>query len=113
MSLTRTPAKRHGGIYTVQADAGTNMVIEIGTLAFDNSYPTGGEAITFSIPVANIVGFYAEPYGGRLYTYERSTEKIKAWFSRGGTASGVFAEVSSTSDLSAMSNVPYMVFGFA
>jgi hypothetical protein len=113
MALVRTPDVRHGKSYSALADVGSGMVIETGTVAFDSSYPTGGEAVTFSIPVASIRSVYFEPYGGRLYTYERATEKIKAWFTRGGTASGVFAEVSNTSDLSAMSNVPYVMFGFA
>lgn len=113
MALVRTPDVRHGKSYSALADVGSGMVIESGTVAFDNSYPTGGEAVTFSVPVANIISVFFAPYGGRLYTYERATEKIKAWFCRGGTASGVLVEVSNTSDLSAMSNVPYLLFGFA
>jgi uncharacterized protein YfaP (DUF2135 family) len=113
MALVVTPAKQHSRSYSALAGVGAGLVIECGTMAFDSSYPTGGEAVTFSIPHHGVIAVFMEPYGGRLYQYDNSNEKIKAYFSRGGTASGVFAEVSNTSDLSAMSNVPYVMFGFA
>ena len=113
MALTRTPDVRHGKSYSALADVGSGMVIETGTVAFDSSYPTGGEAVTFSIPVAGIKAVFFEPYGGRLYTYERATEKIKVWYGKGGTTTSVFIEVSNTADLSSLSNVPYVLFGFA
>lgn len=112
MGLTVTPAKQHSRSYSALAGVGTGLVIECGTMAFDSSYPTGGEAVTFSLPNEKIIAVFMEPYGGRLYRYDNANEKIISYFSRGGTASGVFTEVSSTSDLSAMSNVPYVMFGF-
>lgn len=75
-----------------------------GTLAMDNSYPTGGEAIGTTGDV-DFLYFFAQA-GSVSMTYDRANKKIKAYASN-GAAPALLAEVANTTDLSAITAAPF------
>jgi len=82
--------------------------LEAGTFAFDSSYPTGGEAMTFGFtPIVVIV----PPFSG--YTFQWTGSKLLAYYADyDAAADGVLIQVANAADLSALTAVPYLAIGF-
>lgn len=87
-----------------------------GTFAFDSSYPTGGESIT------GIAGQFQEMLGcifqSRLgYTfgvdYTAGAQKVLAYYSDyDAVADGALIQVPDTTDLSTVTGVRFIAYGF-
>jgi hypothetical protein len=83
------------------------LQITTGTLAFDSSYPTGGEAVTesdFSAELGTLVHLSVEPTA--VYThwvYDKTNDKLKGY-----TATNT--EIGNTTDLSALTAVPFTCY---
>lgn len=64
------------------ASAG-NMRFVTGVIAFDSSYPTGGEALTAAtLGLSTVLYFQAQAKGGFVFEYDYSNSKLKV-FSQG------------------------------
>lgn len=58
-----------------------------GTIAFDSSYPTGGESLTPSdLGIRTIDILLAAPAGGLMFEYDNANQKLKAIYPTGGSA---------------------------
>lgn len=82
-------------------------------VAFDSSYPTGGEAITdaqlgFSKGVDWVEVL---PKGGYVFEYDNTNNKIKAYVEEAVAAGGPLLEVGNTVDLSAVTDVIVVAHG--
>ncbi len=55
----------------------TGRRLVTGSIDFDNSYPTGGEAI--GLPLSEVLGMIAEPKNGYVFQYDRTSKKLKAF----------------------------------
>lgn len=103
MALTISPA-----VKTVFG----NMRVVLGTIAFDSSYPTGGEEFTVVALTGNYfrttnpykVFCMIEPSVGYTFIFRPDTGKIQVY-------STAATEVSNETDLSALQSVKYMIFG--
>jgi len=103
MALTISPA--------VKTVFGNKRVV-LGTIAFDSSYPTGGEAFTVTALSGNYfrttdphgVFCVLEPLAGYTFTFRPDTSKIQVY-------STAATEVSNATDLSALQSVKYMLYG--
>lgn len=67
---------------------GRYLKVKTGSITFDSSYPTNGEALTaanleFSTDVEFI---QVSPAGGLVFEYDYSDSKIKAFYPTGGSA---------------------------
>ena len=89
--------------------------IRIGTITFDDSYPTGGEAITaanlnFSGGITNLI---AEPsLGGYVPVWDKTNSKIKVLYGDyNNSADGPLIEVPNAADLSTVT-VRFIAFGY-
>lgn len=111
MAIAATPATRHETLYDFNANVVHGLKVQVGTIAFDSSYiSNGGESITFAgmttpmavwLPIASGYGF----------EYVVATKKIKAYGCSSG-ASAAMNELATGTDLSGLSQVPYIAFGF-
>ena len=75
------------------------------TIAFDNSYPTGGEAFSFS-GVNHIVNVMIEPAGAYTFVYDYTNDKIQVFVSATGL------EVADATDLSALTGIHALLIGY-
>jgi hypothetical protein len=88
---------------------------EFGTIALDSEYPTGGESLTI---FANTEAVVCQPRGGYVFDYDKANSKLLAYQSDNGNsvASGTvtpLVQVAASTDLSALSDVPYIAFGWS
>lgn len=91
----RTRGQKSGHTY----QPGNETIIP-GTMAFDSSYPAGGEAVTgFDAAAIKRVNIF--PSGAYDFTYDHVNKKVVAW----STATG--AEVAGTTDLSSLTSVEF------
>lgn len=94
--------------------------IKSGTIAWDSSYPTGGEAITAAdVGLSQIQNgtFVISANAGLVFEYVPTQTgavstggTIKAYWT-GSTTSGAFAEVTNTGNMSAFTATPFQVKG--
>lgn len=85
--------------------------IRWGNIAFDNSYPTGGEAVTaadFQLSELKEVVVHSADDAKYRPVYDDTNSKIKLYVEDG--TSGIEAEAANASDQSAV-NVRYQVIG--
>ncbi len=146
----------YGAVFTPQIYAKGNIKLLTGSIAFDNSYPTGGEAMDLSKFFKNLLGVFFETKSGYIFEYDYTNKKVKALYPRaaitstlavatpalahtaGGTAvtstaatmpdhaagaactitgvagvaAGAGAEVPDTTDLSALTGVRFLAWGY-
>lgn len=85
--------------------------IKTGTLAFDSSYPTGGEALPTISGVERVLSLVATGSG---YTYEldEANQKVKVYrigaLDGNAASAAALSEVSSTADLSGITAAPFV-----
>lgn len=126
-----------------------NMNASVGTIAFDSSYPTGGESLTAAeLGIGNTAKFVLfSPTSGIVFEYDYTNSKVKAFSqgvavgaaggetmddfpvdagpgastisvsltNSGGSAThnfGGLKEVPSTNDMSSITGVRFVAFGF-
>jgi len=58
---------------------GGQLKIFTGSVAFDNSYPTGGESMDISAFFTALKGIAFEPQGGYMFQYDHAAKKVKAF----------------------------------
>lgn len=93
-------------------DAG-DVCERTGSIAFDSSYPTGGESLTAAdLGLDSILFARFEPTSGYLFNYDLGNSKVLAWYSDSdGVADGPLAQVPDTTDLAALTTVNFWVVG--
>lgn len=65
----------------------------MGTMDFDRSYPTGGEALPSTFPLTTIKGMKIETKSGYMFECDRSAKKIKAFHPRAAITNTLAASV--------------------
>lgn len=86
------------------ASGGRGLKFVTGTVAFDASYPTGGEATTdISGHFTELLGVVFEAKGGRTFAYNYADNKVLAYAGS--------SEVADTTDLSAVTGVRFLAWG--
>ena len=110
MALKATPSLTDSG--RLEGKFGP-VSVKNGTLAFDSSYPTNGEAFLASqVGLSTINQLDILPYNGYVFQYIASTAKVKVYYADyTANASGALIEVANTTDLSALTAVPYRAYG--
>lgn len=83
---------------------GKPIAFVIGTLAFDSSYPTDGEAITVG-NMREVKGLMAGKYGDWIFEYDVTNKKLKAYVMSTGL------EVANGTNLSTATGIPYVAWG--
>lgn len=104
---------------TYERDLGNGVKLVTGTLAFDSSYPTGGEAVDLSsyFPGGTIIQVMADPCssGGYVVGHDYGTPaagKFMAyWCDYDAGADGALVQVTATTDLSALTAVHVTILG--
>lgn len=83
------------------------------TLAFDNSYPTGGESITANaIGLTRINGAIIPGNVGYTFTWDGTNSKVLVYYGDNNNASdGPGIELPDTTDASAITAAPALFFG--
>jgi len=88
-----------------------NRKMVVGVITLDNSYATGGEAVTLAQLGLSRLDFLNVTAGiGYLPTWDGSLTSPKILVYRQTAATGAFAEVPSTTDMSA-TTVRFIAFG--
>lgn len=109
MALTFTKNSRLNQ-NTILGASARGARIEYGTVAFDSQYATGGESV--SLPgFKEIVYLAAGPKAGYVFEFDQENSKLKVLEVSGAT-SDVLVQVASSSDLSALTSVPYLAIGY-
>ena len=74
--------------------------VAIVDVAFDDSYPTGGEAVDLSeVGIGTVLFAIVEPTDGYTFEYDRSNDKVVAYWVDTTTDGAPQAEVANTTDL--------------
>jgi len=84
-----------------------------GTVAFDSSYPTGGESITAAAFGLGVVDFLiANASGGYVFFWDSANSKLIAYYADYNAAGdGALIQVPDTTDLSALTAIPVLAIG--
>ena len=89
-----------------------NYSIISGSIAFDSSYPTGGEAFDLSGKFATLTMVLIEPNSGYVFTYDYTNKKVIAyWVDNDGSADSAMIQVANTTDLSGITAARFVAFG--
>lgn len=84
----------------------------VGTIAFDSSYPTGGESLTAAnIGLGVIDHMTIEPKGGYVFEYDYANKKVLAYVEEAVAAGGPLLEVANAVDLAAVTGVKFRAVG--
>lgn len=78
--------------------------INIASIAFDDSYPTGGEGLTGAqLGLVSVDSVQIEPAGGYVFSYDYANKKVIAYYGdNDAVADGALAQVADKADLSAI-----------
>lgn len=110
MALTKT---KNGKQNTNISLASGRLKIEVGTVAFDSSYPTGGEEISFPNFEVEPLFVAVQPDSGYIFTYDRTNGKLLAYYADYDAGSdGALIEVANETDLSGVDAAAYIAVGF-
>ena len=83
------------------------------SVAFDSSYPTGGESFdNDDVALAKIDFVILEPNSGYVFEYDYTNEKIIAYYGdNDNTVDAALTQVANTTDLSGLTAVRGIAFG--
>jgi hypothetical protein len=110
MALTVTKDGHFNTNYSINAALAYGMKMEMGSIAFDSSYPTGGEALAFGFTPAIVI---AEPNLGYVFQYDYTNKKLLAYYADyDAVADGALIQVANTTNLSGLTAVKYVAFGW-
>lgn len=102
MAATATVTKKYG--------IGGTATLYVGTIAFDSSYPTGGEAIDVS--GNERLEVVLAQHASYTFEWDQNDQKLKVgWGDYSAAADGAHVEVANTTDISALTAVPFVAIG--
>lgn len=104
----KTPAVQLNTNADLQSFLARGGKMEVGTFAFDSSYPTGGEAMTFGFTPATVI---VPSFGGYVFSWV-SNKLIAYYADYDATGDGVLIQVANATNLSALTAVPYIAIGW-
>lgn len=108
MAVTVTPDAGHNTNYSLNAFLSRGGKLQVGTLAFDDSYPTGGEPVDFGFTPTIVL---LQPASGYVFEYDADNGQVLAYYADyDATADGALIQVANATDLSAVSTV-YLALG--
>lgn len=108
---TKTKAVQHNTNTSLNSAVSKNMHIEVGTVAFDSSYPTGGEALSFEGFTPTAVMFQSS--GGYVFSWDSTNNKVLAYRADyDAVADGALIQVANATNLAALTAVQYIAIGF-
>lgn len=83
------------------------------TIAFDSSYPTGGEPLDVSGYFdKEVINVQINPTSGYVFEYDYTNKKVLAYYGNNdGDADGALVQVADTTDLSSLTSVKVLVWG--
>lgn len=101
------------GVTIVKTTVVGDTRMTIATLAFDASYPTGGEALAASaLKMSKMYSCAVEPNDGYVFTWDDANGKIIAYYADyDAVADGALIEVANTTDLSGITDARLVAFG--
>jgi hypothetical protein len=84
-----------------------------GTVAFDSSYPTGGESITAAkFGLGKIDFLIATALSGYVFFWDGTNSKLMAYYADNNAAGdSALIQVPDTTDLSALTAIPVLAIG--
>lgn len=83
-----------------------------GTIAFDSSYPTGGEPITAAnVGLGVLDDLQVHPTAGFVFEWNKTTGKILVYVEEAVAAGGALLEVADTTNLSTLTGVRFQSLG--
>ena len=92
-----------------------NEVEVRGTIAFDSSYPTGGEAITLgALGLSTLKALYPFPFAGFVSAWDgsKTAPKVLLYWVDTSTDGAALAQVTDETDVaSAVTAVPFIAYG--
>lgn len=89
-----------------------DLQVRIAELAFDSSYPTGGESVTPAMFGLNTIDFLlAEPAGGYTFEYVHATSLLIARWVDTTVDGAPQAQVADTTNLSGVTGIRVIAFG--
>lgn len=93
---------------------GLSMRFVRGTIAFDSSYPTNGEAWDLSkIFPTEVQAVFIENKSGYIFEYDKTNKKLKAfYFDYDAGADGPAIEVANDVDLEALTGIGFLAIGY-
>jgi hypothetical protein len=87
--------------------------VRVGTLAFDSSYPTGGEALTAAnLDLSTILFIIIEPNTGYVFQYDYTNSKVIAYWVDTTTDGAPMAQVVDTTNMSAVTAAKFYAVGY-
>lgn len=88
--------------------------IRVGTIAFDSSYPTDGEALAAAdLNLRGITWLMVSPKSGYVFEYDYTNSKLKAFYGDNNNASdGPLVEVPNTTNLSTLTDAKFFAIGY-
>ena len=85
---------------------------EVGSIAFDSSYPTGGEALALAVlGLTEVDEVRVGPHEGYTFEYDAANEKVLAYWVDTTTDGAALAQVVDTTDISSAAAVPIVAYG--
>ena len=114
MSASKTTDSSYNNNTSMASAVSKGLQWESGTIALDTSYPTDGEALTI---FNNTKFVYLSNRGGYVFDYDLTNSLIIAYQTdnQATVASATVTpllEVDDTTDLSALSDIPYFAVGW-
>ena len=92
---------------------GDRLKIMHGDIAFDNSYPSNGEALDLSNEFNDLKLVIFEAKLGYVFEYDYTNKKVIAYYyDYDATADGPAIECANTTDLSALTSVKFIAYGY-
>lgn len=90
-----------------------NMKAVVASVAFDSSYPTGGESVTpAKLGLGKIEFLIAQPTSGYVFQWDNANSKLLAYYADyDAVADGALIQVPDTTDLSGLTAIKVLVFG--
>lgn len=92
--------------------SGGSRIETVVVIAFDNSYPTGGEPLTKAeLGLSSVDSVVIPSVGGYVFNYDYINEKVLVYVEEGVAAGGPLLEVANATDLSALTGVRVIARG--
>ena len=93
---------------------GRSVKMVRGTIAFDSSYPTGGETLDLSKEMpTEVQQVIIENKSGYIFEYDYTNKLVLAYyFDYDATADGPAIQVANTTDLSGLTDIRFTAIGY-
>jgi hypothetical protein len=100
-------------IENLERGSSGNLRVVTGTIAFDSSYPTGGESLTpANMALSRVQSVSILPKSGYVFEYDYTNSKVLAYYADyDAVADGALIQVPDTTNLSTLTGVRFNAIG--